>query len=270
MRNTIQDVRYGLRMLRKSPAFTLVAVLTLALGIGANTAIFSLINALLLKMLPVQNPQELVVIGDPAGVHTQTNGTPQVGYFSYPLYRAFRDNTSSFSGMLVSGEVNRTKVSKNGSDVAPTATTVLASGNYFSVLGVNALMGRTLSPEDDDVKGKHPVAVVAYDFWQRKLGGDKAILGETVNLNNYPFTIVGVAPAGFFGDTVGDTQDFWVPMTMQEQLMPGRPYLETLNTSWLHIIARLRPGTSLSRAQANVNVAFKQFVDGPLSASLSA
>jgi len=269
MHNLIQDVRYGLRMLRKSPGFTLVAVLTLALGIGANTAIFSLINALLLKMLPVQRPAELVVIGDPAGVHTQTNGTPQVRYFSYPLYRALRDNTQAFSGMLVSGAMSRTKASKNGSDISLAACT-LVSGNYFSVLGVNALMGRTLSPQDDDAKGKHPVAVVAYDFWQRKLGGDKAILGETVNLNNYPFTIVGVAPPGFFGDTVGDNEDFWVPMTMQEQLMPGRPYLETLNTSWLHIIARLRPGTSLSRAQANVNVAFKQFVDGPLSASLSA
>jgi predicted permease len=270
MHNLIQDVRYGLRMLRKSPAFTLVAVLTLALGIGANTAIFSLINGLLLKMLPVQNPQELVVIGDPAGVHTQTNGTPQVRYFSYPLYRAFRDNTSAFSGMLVSGEVNRTKVTRNGSDVASTATAVLVSGNYFSVLGVNALMGRVLSPEDDDVKGKHPVAVVGYGFWQQKLGGDKAILGQTISLNNYPFTIVGVAPRGFFGDTVGDTQDLWVPMMMQEQLMPGRPYLETLTTSWLHIIARLKPGIGVGQAKANVNVALKQFVDGPLGATLSA
>src|SRR5215472_3044377 len=176
MHTLIQDVRYGLRMLRKSPAFTLVAVLTLALGIGANTAIFSLINALLLKMLPVQNPAELVVIGDPAGVHSQTSGTPQVRYFSYPLYRAFRDNTSSFSGMLVSGEVNRTRVNKDGSEISSTAISVLVSGNYFSVLGVNALMGRTLSPEDDDAKGKHPVAVVGYDFWQRKLGGDRAVL----------------------------------------------------------------------------------------------
>jgi predicted permease len=270
MNNQIQDVRYGLRMLRKSPGFTLVAVLTLALGIGANTAIFSLINALLLKMLPVQHPAELVVIGDPAGVHSQTSGTPQVRYFSYQLYRAFRDNTSSFSGMLVSGEVNRTRVKKDGSELTSTATSVLVSGNYFSVLGVNVLMGRPLSPEDDDAKGKHSVAVVGYDFWQRKLGGDRAILGKTINLNGYPFTVVGVAPPGFFGDTVGDVQDFWVPMMMQEQLMPGRPFLERLDKSWLHIIARLRPGTGLSQAKANVNLAFKQFVDGPLGATLPA
>jgi predicted permease len=270
MHNLIQDVRYGLRMLRKSPAFTLVAVLTLALGIGANTAIFSLINALLLKMLPVQNPAELVVIGDPAAVHSHSSGTPQVRYFSYQLYRAFRDNTSSFSGILVSGEVNRTRVKKDGSEISSTATSALVSGNYFSVLGVNALMGRTLSPEDDDAKGKHPVAVVGYDFWQRKLGGDKTILGQTINLNGHPFTVVGVAPPGFFGDTVGDVQDFWVPIMMQEQLMPGRPYLESLDKSWLHIIARLRPGTGLSQAKSNINVAFKQFVDGPLGATLSA
>jgi predicted permease len=270
MSTLIQDVRYGLRMLRKSPTFTLVAVLTLALGIGANTAIFSLINTLLLKMLPVKNPAELVVIGDPAMVHARSMGTPQADYFSYTLYRALRDSTSSFSGMLASGEVNRTKVTNQGSDIATTAVAVLVSGNYFSVLGVNALIGRALSPEDDDIKGKHPVAVVGYNFWKQKLGQDQRIVGQTVSLNNYPFTIVGVAPPGFFGDTVGDTQDFWVPMIMQEQLMPGRPFLETPNASWLHIIARLKPGAGVTLARANVNVAYQQFLNGPLAASLEA
>jgi len=270
MQNFIQDLRYGWRMLRKNPAFTLVAVLTLALGIGANTAIFSLINTLLLRMLPVRDPQQLVVLGDPARVHTWTNGTPQVDYFSYPLYRALRDNTSSFSGMLVSGVANRTKVSRGNETISTTSASTLVSGNYFSVLGVDAVIGRTLNPEDDDAKGKHPVAVVSYNFWKQKLGGDRAILGQTINLNDYPFTIVGVAPPGFFGDTVGDQQDFWVPIMMEEQLMRGRPYLETLNVSWLHIIARLKPGTSVSGAKANVNVALKQFVDSPLGASLSA
>jgi len=269
METLFQDIRYGLRMLRKSPGFTAVAVVTLALGIGANTAIFSLINALLLKMLPVKNPAELVVIGDPAEVYARSNGTPEVAYFSYPLYRALRDNTSAFSGMLVSSEVNRTKVTKDGSDISTSAVAVLVSGNYFSVLGVDALMGRTLTPEDDEAKGKHPVVVVGYNFWQRNLGQDRGIVGQTISLNNYPFTIVGVAPPGFFGDTVGDTQDFWVPIMMQEQLMPGRAFLEDLHTSWLHVIARLKPGTSLEQASANVNLAFQQFANGPLSASLS-
>jgi len=269
METFLHDIRYGLRMLRKSPAFTAVAVVTLALGIGANTAIFSLINALQLKMLPVRNPADLVVIGDPAGVHSRSSGTPQVRYFSYPLYRAFRDNTSTFSGMLVSGEVNRTKVTKDGSDISTSAAAVLVSGNYFSVLGVNALMGRTIAAEDDDAKGKNPVAVVGYNFWQQKLGQDRGIVGQTVRLNNYPFTIIGVAPPGFLGDTVGDTQDFWVPIMKQEQLMPGRAFLEDLNTSWLHVMARLKPGISVEQARANVNVAFQQFATGPLSARLS-
>src|SRR5262249_6846919 len=178
--------------------------------------------------------------------------------------------TSAFSGMVVSGEVNRTVVSRNGSDISTTSTLALVSGNYFSVLGVGAVMGRTLSPEDDDVKGRHLVAVMGYDFWKRKLGQDEDIVGQTIRLNNQPFTIVGVAPPGFWGDTVGDTQDFWVPMMMQEQLMPGRPFLDTLNVSWLHILARLKPGMSVNQAHANVNVVFKQFLDGPLSASLEA
>jgi predicted permease len=270
METFLQDIRYGLRMLLKNPAFTTVAVITLALGIGANTAIFSLINALMLRMLPVKNPAELVVIGDPAGVHSRSSGTPQLRYFSYPLFRAFRDNTSAFSGMLVSGEVNRTRVSKGRVDISTSADAILVSGNYFSVFGVTPFMGRVLNPEDDDVKGKHPVAVVGYDFWKQKLGQDRNILGQTVSLNNYPFSIVGVAPPGFSGDTVGDNQDFWIPMMMQEQLMPGRQLLETLNVSWLHIIARLKPGVSVDQARANVNVVFKHFVNGPESAKLSA
>ena len=270
MDTLLQDVRYGLRMLRKNPAFTAVAVITLALGIGANTAIFSLINALLLKMLPVKNPTELVVIGDPAGVHSRSSGTPQIRYFSYQMYRAFRDNTSAFSGMLVSGEVNRTKVTKDGADISTSADAMLVSGNYFSVLGVEPFMGRVLTPDDDDAKGKHPVAVVSYDFWKQKLNQDRGIVGQTISLNNYPYTILGVAPAGFYGDTVGDNQEFWVPIMMQEQLMPGRQLLETVNVSWLHIIARLKPGVSVDRARANVNVAFKQFVNGPEGAKLSA
>ena len=198
METWLHDIRFGLRMLRKSPAFTAVAVVTLALGIGANTALFTLIDALLLKMLPVKNPGELVVIGDPAKIHTRSSGTPSVSYFSYPLFQAFRDNTSTFSGMLVSGEVNRTKVSRDGADISTTAIAILVSGNYFSVLGVEPMKGRLLTPDDDDAKGKHPVAVVGYDFWAQKLNRDQDIVGRTIRLNNYPFTIVGVAPPGFF------------------------------------------------------------------------
>ncbi|HKD44420.1 MAG TPA: ABC transporter permease [Candidatus Angelobacter sp.] len=269
METLFQDIRYGLRMLRRGPAFTTVAVLTLALGIGANTAIFSLINALLLRMLPVKAPDQLVVIGDPTQVGRRSSGTPQVDIFSYPLYRDLRDHTSTFSGMLASGEVHRLEVATDGSEITSNSVGVLVSGNYFSVLGVNALVGRVLSPQDDDAKGKHPVAVVSYDFWTRKLSRNPNIVGQTVQLNHYPYTIVGVTPPGFFGDTVGEPQDFWVPMMMQEQMFPGRSFLETPNVSWLLVLARLKPGFSARQGRADVNLALQQFVKGPIGQSLA-
>src|SRR5690242_7902423 len=161
METLFQDLRYGLRMMRKSPAFTTIAVLTLALGIGANTAIFSLINAVLLRMLPVANPGELVAVGDPTEAHRRSLGTPQVDILSYPLYKQLRDNSHVFSGMLGSGEEHRLKVETDRlGEITSSATGVLVTGNYFSVLGVNALMGRVLTSEDDKVPGGHPVAVV--------------------------------------------------------------------------------------------------------------
>ncbi len=264
-----QDLRFATRMLRKSPGFTMVAVLTLALGIGANTAIFSLINAVLLKTLPVKDPDQLVVIGDPTEVGSRSNGTPQVDILSYPLYRDLRDHTSAFAGMMASGGVHRVQVSIGSSDITNDATGVLVSGNYFSVLGVNALIGRTLSPEDDEAKGKHPVAVISFDFWRRKLSRNPNVVGQVIQLNHYPYTIVGVTPPGFSGDTVGEPQDFWVPMMMQEQLIPGRTFLETPNVSWLLAIARLKPGSSLAQARAEVNLALQQFIKGPVGQSLN-
>ncbi|MGH9566108.1 MAG: ABC transporter permease, partial [Candidatus Angelobacter sp.] len=219
----LQDVRYGLRMLRKSPVFTLVAVLTLALGIGANTAIFTLINSVLLETLPVKDPAQLVVVGDPQAVHSRSLGDPRVELFSYPLYRELNSANKVFSGMLASGEVHRVRVARDADrEISSDSTGVLVSGNYFSVLGVNPVIGRLLSPEDDARKAGSPVAVVSYDFWTDKLGSENAIIGSTLRFNNYPYTVVGVAPPGFFGDTIGDKQDFWVPVTMQEQLISGR------------------------------------------------
>ncbi|MGC2745531.1 MAG: ABC transporter permease [Candidatus Angelobacter sp.] len=266
----LQDLRYAVRMLRKSPAFTTVAVLTLALGIGANTAIFSLENAVMLKMLPVKNPAGLVVVGDPAEVHGRHMGDPQVNEFSYPLYRDIRDGSSVFSGMLASGEAHRQRVTGDSlGEISGNATGVLVSGNYFSVLGVNALYGRVITPEDDSAAGAHPVMVVSYGFWKNKLGENSNVVGQTLRINNYPFTVIGIAPPGFYGDTVGDAQDFWAPVTMQEQLVPGRKWLQDYNASWLHVIARLKPGVTVEKAAANVNLVFQQLVSGPLKAKLS-
>jgi predicted permease len=270
MATFLQDLRYALRMLRKNPAITAVAVLTLALGIGANTAIFSLENAVMLKMLPVKNPGELVVVGDPTDVHGRHMGDPQVTTFSYPLYRDIRDGSSVFTAMLASGEAHRLRVTGDSiGEISGNSTGVLVSGNYFSVLGVNALYGRVITPDDDSGPGAHPVMVVSYGFWKNKLGESPNIVGQTLRINNYPFTVIGVAPPGFYGDTVGDAQDFWAPVTMQEQLINGRKWLEDYNSSWLHVIARLKPGVTVEKAAANVNLVVQQLVSGPLKAKLS-
>ena len=270
MGTLLQDLQYALRMLRKSPAFTTVAVMTLALGIGANTAIFSLVNAVMLKMLPVKDPGQLVVVGDPTDVHSRHLGDPEVVSFSYPLYRDISQGNSVFSGMLASGEAHRLRVTGDSAgEISGNSTGVLVSGNYFSVLGVNALYGRVITPDDDSGAGAHPVTVVSYDFWKNKLGQNPNTVGQTLRINNYPFTVIGVTPPGFYGDTVGDAQDFWMPVTMQEQIITGRKWLDTYNVTWLHVIARLKPGVSVEKAAANVNLVVQQLVNGPLKAKLT-
>src|SRR5579864_385616 len=264
MESFFQDIRYGLRMLRKNPGFTVVAVLTLGLGIGANTAIFSLINAILLTTLPVKNPGELVVVGDPARAHEVSAGTPQADLLSYPLYRELRDHNSVFSGILVSANVHRGKVETESTGlVDERASVTLVSGNYFSVLGVDALLGRTLTPDDDGAPGAHPVVVVSYEFWKKKLSQSPAIVGQQLRIDDFPYTVVGVASPGFFGETVGNKEDFWAPMAMQAWLERGRPWLEDIHVSWLRSIARLKPGVTVSQAEANLNLVYQQWVKSP-------
>lgn len=262
-----QDIKYGARVLRNSPAFTIVAVLTLALGIGANTAIFTLINAVMLKMLPVRDVQRLVVVGDPAAAHNRSIGTPQTGIFSYPLYREFRDRNNVFDGMMAAGEVHRVRASKpSGQQISDDVLGVVVSGNYFTVLGVNALAGRTLYESDDTVRGGNPVAVISFSMWRARFNSDPSVIGDTIRLNGYPFTIVGVTPPGFHGQVVGDVQEVWVPMSMQEQLMPGRKFLDDVHSSWLTVMARLKPGVSVEQAKANINVIWKQLLDSDYGA----
>lgn len=268
MEALFQDIRYGFRVLRNNPAFTLVAVLTLALGIGANTAIFTLINAVLLKPLPVQNPGQLAIVGDPAMASASSLGTPRTDLFSYPLYRELRDGNNVFSGMAASGQEHRVRVETTAGLVTEDAVANLVTGNYFSVLGVRAFRGRILMPEDDAAKSSHPVAVVSYEFWTRKLARNPVIIGQTIRLNKYPYTIIGIAPPGFFGDTVGDKQDFWVPVSMQPQMILGRAWLDDVRASWLRVIARLKPGVSTGQAEANINLLFQQWLKGPRGRAL--
>jgi predicted permease len=246
-------------MLAKSRGFTAVAVLTLALGIGANTAIFTLINAVILKMLPVRDVNSLVVLGDPTLAHSRSHGTPQTDIFSYPLYKEIRDHNSVFDDILAAGELHRVRtVDASGKNISDETLGSLVTGNYFSLLGVGPYIGRVLTPEDDRTEGAHPVAVISYSMFRNRFNSDEKIVGSTLRLNEYPFTIVGVAPPGFHGQVVGDVQEVWVPMMMQSQMLRGRKWLDDPESSWLTLMARLKPGISIAQAKANVNLILQQ------------
>jgi predicted permease len=257
-----QDIRYGARMLRRSPAFTAVAVLSLALGIGANTLIFSFINAVLLKSLPVRDPQELRVITWTGWCATVSNffgsmqslpsGQNVAGSFSYPVYRAFRDRAAAFSDIFAFQGVDNVSVVYRGQ--AFTSYGLIASGNLFSGLGAQPLFGRTITPEDDR-PGAPPVAVVTQNWWERYAGLDPAILGQSVRLNGAAYTIVGVMPRDFTAPLATEAIDVYVLLSSQPQFMPGYP-LGSSEHWWLQVMARLKPGADDRRAHAELETLF--------------
>src|SRR5712691_6646907 len=252
MQTVWQDVRYGLRMLGKNPSFTCIAILTLALGIGANTAIFSLLNQVLLRRLPVRNPEELVVLKSPGPKrgHVWSDGDDSE-VFSYPLYKGLAKNGTVFDGVIARYEFAAGIASRGQTD---RGSGELVSGNYFDVLGVRPALGRVLSPADDDVQGAHPVLVLSHAYWTRHFGGDAGVLNQTILVNNTEMTIVGVAQASFSGIQVGQTPDIFVPITMKGQMTPVRNGLDNWNDSFLAVLARLKPGVSVEQAQAGINV----------------
>jgi predicted permease len=261
-----QDLRFAVRLLLKNKVFTFVSVLSLALGIGANTAIFSVVDAVLLKSLPVKEPDRLVLFGkgESAGV---TNGFPNGSrdLFSYPFYEQVRKDSKVFSDIAaimsitwaVHGTVNSTSTN---SQVIP-LNVQLVSGSYFTTLGVNSSLGRTLSEADDQTVGGHPVAVAGYSWWQRRLGGDPAVVGKAVTIDQVVYTIVGVGPKEFFGTTVGESPDLWIPLAMGGKMPPafwnGRnePLFQSLN-----LIGRMNNGLTTAQASAEVNLRFNQFL----------
>jgi len=266
----LQDLRFAVRQLRKSPGFTAVAVLTLALGIGANTAIFSVVNALLIKLLPVQDPHTLVVIGDAQVANNRSNGTPRTDVFSYPLYKEIRDRNTVFNGLCAAATDHRVEVDKGqGESSAEQVIGRMVSGDYFQVLGVNAAAGRVFSDSDDTAESANPVVVLSYAFWRDKFALSPSVIGSQIRLNGYPFTVVGVAPSGFAGDVVGEHMALFVPLSMQPQIVRGRHWRNAPNTSWLALIARLPKDTTVSQAEANVNLVFRQAMNGTYGASLS-
>ena len=272
METLLQDIRFGLRMLVKSPAFTSVAVLTLALGIGANTAIFTLVNALLMRMLPVKDPQQLVVVGDPTRANSRSNGTPRVDNFSYPLYQELRDHNSVFTGLSAAATEHRMQVDAGQGSGNPDEKIVgrMVSGNYFTVLGLEPAAGRLLFDSDDTTENANPVAVLGYGYWRRKFALSPSIIGKEIRINDYPFTVVGVAPPGFDGDVVGEEMSLYVPLSMQPAIVRGRHWRNTANTSWLSLIGRLKPGIRVEKAQAEMNVILQQGLHGSYGGKLSA
>ncbi|HKU28092.1 MAG TPA: ABC transporter permease, partial [Candidatus Sulfotelmatobacter sp.] len=221
--NLTQDLRYAVRQFRKNPGFTLVAVLTLALGNGANTSVFTVLNGLLLKMLPVNDPKQLAVVGDPNKASSRSNGTPRIDVFSYPLYKQLRDQNLVFEGLCAAATDHHVEVDPGNAQFPDLKINGrMVSGNYFTVLGMQPAAGRLLSDTDDTAEDANPVVVLSYDYWQRKFAGSLSILNKDIRLNGFPFTVVGVAPHGFDGDVVGEPMSLFVPLSMQPQIVRGR------------------------------------------------
>src|SRR6266545_631774 len=254
--NLGQDIRYGARMLRKNPAFTTIAVLTLALGIGANTAIFTVINTVLLRSLPVKNPDELVqvVVTRPSGQHDRG--------FSYPFYEQLRDGGQSLSGLFAAGwvgERDRLKVANGGDAETEFVRAQAVSGNFFSVLGVPALLGRTLTAEDDRAGNPQAVAVISHRFWLRRFAGDPSVVGHAITFNDVPFTIVGVTPPGFFGFQPGGNPELWWPVQMVSHVDRDLAAGRLKEQWWLNLMGRRSPGVGQPQAEAELAVIFQRY-----------
>src|ERR1041384_4441952 len=244
MENLIKDIRYGVRMLAKNPGVTLVAVITLALGIGANTAIFSGVSAFLMKPLAVPHPSSLVrpmEIAEDRGVADE---------FSYPDFVDYRDQSTSYSGLAAEDMLQAAINAENQNDVI---WGQVVSANYFEVLEVKPILGRTFLPDEDKKVGANAVVVLSHSFWQRRLASDPNIVGKTVSLNNRAFQVIGVTPDYFVGTKFALALDFWTPISMAEDLRRNPDILKELGSHWMNVIGRLKPGVSLSQASAEMN-----------------
>ena len=249
MDSLIKDIRYAIRGLIKRPAFVAIAVITLALGIGANTAIFSLVNTVLLRSLPVDRPEEIVSVA-------VRGKDDSMSAFSYPNYKDFRDRNEVLSGLLVYRFVPLS-LSRSGMNERIWGYEV--SGNYFDVLGVKPVQGRTFLPEEDQGKNAHPVIVLSYDCWQRRFNGSTDVVGKDVLINSHQFQVIGVAPPGFKGTEVIFTPEMWLTASMMEWAEPGANWLDDRSTKNFFGVGRLKPGVSASQAEASLKLLAQQF-----------
>jgi putative ABC transport system permease protein len=247
------DLRFALRSLRRAPAFFCLAVATLALGIAANTAIFSLFYQVLLRSLPVQQPEQLVLFhSDRPNLPGRTSSDNGETVFSYALYREMRES-KSLQGLAARSS---TAVQMMVDGVAELRHAEIVSGNFFDVLGIRASAGRLMSPSDDSVRGGNPVTVLSHEFWRRRFGGSGSVLNRTVQLNGQPFAIIGVAPEGFRGVLAGDSPDVFVPISMRAALNPDWDRYDRPSWQWVTILGRLAPGVTRERALAELQPRF--------------
>jgi putative ABC transport system permease protein len=250
MQSLMQDLRFSLRQIRRSPGFMVTAVLTLALGVGANTAIFSLLDQALLRSLPVRAPEQLVILSATGKMwegHSSNNGAGVEKSFSYPMYRDLRDRGTAFDGLIATSPAE-VGIARNGA--SNLANAEIVSGNYFSMLGVSATRGRLLASTDDSTPGSNPVAVLSFNYWKTHLGADASVVGQTLSINGQPFQIIGVSAPEFQSAVWGQVPDVFVPMSMLDQIRPGKGNrLEDHKDRWMNIIGRLKPGETPERAQ---------------------
>ncbi|MGH9665988.1 MAG: ABC transporter permease, partial [Bryobacteraceae bacterium] len=255
MAQFLQDLRYAFRILRRSPLFVSVAVLSLALGIGANAAIFTLINQLILAPLPVNHPEQLVLLtarGHHYGSNTGSNA------ISYPMYQDFRDTNQVFSGMFC--RYGQT-LSLNFQGRTEVVAGEMVSGNYFPVLGIGAAVGRVFTASDDLVQGGHPLAVLSCRYWKSRFGGDRGIVGKKIVVNGYPLTVIGVSQAGFDGVEPGYSPQVRVPITMEDVLpKTAYPQLNNRRRRFVQAFGRLKPGVTLEHAKAGLQPLFHQML----------
>ena len=263
MNTVLQDIRYALRQLRKSPAFTITVIVTLALGIGANAAVFTLFDQVLLRLLPVQRPKELVRFEWTGGFSGSASsfGGDEYNFFSYPMYKDLRDQNRVFQGVLAADRAN---VGVSWHNQAEDKDAEVVTGNYFQLLGLQPALGRLLTPQDDTAKNANPVVVLSYDYWKTRFAASRDVVGQIVLINGHPFTILGVAPENFSTAIGGYKPGVFIPISMVDVAMPwteSENNLTNHQSIWITLVARLKPGVSETQAQASL---------GPLWHSLRA
>jgi macrolide transport system ATP-binding/permease protein len=259
VKTLFQDVQFGLRMLWKTPGFTAVAALTLALGIGANSAIFSAVSAFILRPMPVEEPDRLVRVFEMrpergSGPH----GNSLDSSFSYPDYLDYRDGVSTFEGLAV---YRMEQAALGTGEQNEAVWGEIVSGNYFDTLRVRPVLGRGFLPDENEVPGAKPVVVLSHNLWRNRFRSDRAIVGQTVTLNNQPFTVVGIAPESFTGTKFGLAMDFWVPVMMQAEMTRERRWTDSRGDSRLDVIGRLKDGVTIEQAEADLTAVTRRLAE---------